>query len=661
MGIVENIEKYVPPPNWDGNGDYRTVFHQGFMNYFRHLELIALISYIFIIILQRFTAKAQKSPENSDQQFKQNQKYQHSITNQTLPYQQLQSSNNLNSSITQGNSSNSNQNANQNTKQVGFLFEFLGLVSLWILIGLLTFQFGLSYGYKMISIETANYLNGGFVIVGLILQNKLNIGLRRYLKVLFTVIGFSLAILPQFLSENLCMCVFNVYGYQVGDFFFSSKFTRYYQIQKEKVCPDNQLCHFYATLPETSYDSVFFNIHTGLNITEIGVTLQPFNDEGNLLEQTFEITAQIQESIKIEEKGDRNVFVGLYTNLQPNIKYQVQVINKQTQSILKNSTYKTLPSPEQKDVQVKIAFGGDWSREGNGDQLTSKLVQIQPDVIMLGGDVGYDNGFKECYYSWDIFYDSFEQNVFEKTGRIIPLIFAIGNHDAGWNALGQYNTTVNAEHGPLYFTWAPQQFGENKTIPKYSERSSLNYHIIRNTIHFSLDSGYFHTFSGYQNDWMKQTLSNYSNFYKFAIYHVPIYPVCLNPKSKFNKAQTNIDMKNYWVPLFDQFKFVGAFENHVHMFKRTFPLKNNTIAENGTVYFGDGAWGVPTDESCPPDQFTNSTLGGIFEKAHTARNADHVWVLNLNEKEATYDAFTQDDYVYFERGYTQTLSNYNMN
>jgi hypothetical protein len=30
--------------------------------------------------------------------------------------------------------------------------------------------------------------------------------------------------------------------------------------------------------------------------------------------------------------------------------------------------------------------------------------------------------------------------------------------------------------------------------------------------------------------------------------------------------------KKYWTPIFEEFKFAGSFEHHVHQFKRTFPL-----------------------------------------------------------------------------------------
>jgi hypothetical protein len=35
-----------------------------------------------------------------------------------------------------------------------------------------------------------------------------------------------------------------------------------------------------------------------------------------------------------------------------------------------------------------------------------------------------------------------------------------------------------------------------------------------------------------------------------------------------------------------------AFEHHDHTYKRTFPILNEAIADNGIIYLGDGAWGV---------------------------------------------------------------------
>ena len=59
----------------------------------------------------------------------------------------------------------------------------------------------------------------------------------------------------------------------------------------------------------------------------------------------------------------------------------------------------------------------------------------------------------------------------------------------------------------------------------------------------------------------------------------------------------------HWVPNFDKYKVMTAFENHVHAFKRTKPMVGNTAKANGTVYVGDGAYGAILDlpGHCTPD------------------------------------------------------------
>ena len=39
--------------------------------------------------------------------------------------------------------------------------------------------------------------------------------------------------------------------------------------------------------------------------------------------------------------------------------------------------------------------------------MTFSLDSFNPDVIILGGDIAYDNGMRICYYTWDTFLDLF--------------------------------------------------------------------------------------------------------------------------------------------------------------------------------------------------------------------------------------------------------------
>jgi len=53
------------------------------------------------------------------------------------------------------------------------------------------------------------------------------------------------------------------------------------------------------------------------------------------------------------------------------------------------------------------------------------------------------------------------------------------------------------------------------------------------------------------------------------------------------------EIRNNWLSLFDYYNLTVAFENHDHAFKRTKIMKDGLPNEQGTLYTGDGSWGVP--------------------------------------------------------------------
>jgi hypothetical protein len=61
-------------------------------------------------------------------------------------------------------------------------------------------------------------------------------------------------------------------------------------------------------------------------------------------------------------------------------------------------------------------------------------------------------------------------------------------------------------------------------------------------------------------------------------------------------GQTHSRIREHWVPLFEKYGVKMAFENHDHVYKRTYPIRNNAVSSDGVVYIGDGAWGVGTRE-----------------------------------------------------------------
>lgn len=73
-----------------------------------------------------------------------------------------------------------------------------------------------------------------------------------------------------------------------------------------------------------------------------------------------------------------------------------------------NRNYRTMPDKND-DVKLKIFFGGDFGYSKEGLDLIGNINEIDPHIILIGGDIAYDNGNIHCYYSFDLFLDLFEQ------------------------------------------------------------------------------------------------------------------------------------------------------------------------------------------------------------------------------------------------------------
>jgi hypothetical protein len=157
-------------------------------------------------------------------------------------------------------------------------------------------------------------------------------------------------------------------------------------------------------------------------------------------------------------------------------------------------------------------------------------------------------------------------------GRMVPIVTAIGNHETN---------RYESDNLELRAPWYIGLFGRQGDNVYYTRQiGDLAAFII-------LDSGHLVPHDGAQTEWLKTQLENYKDIkYKFAVYHVPLYPT----HRPFDGAGSVLG-RTHWGPLFDQYGLTVAFENHDHVFKRTKPLKGNQIAEGGTVYVGDGCFG----------------------------------------------------------------------
>lgn len=245
--------------------------------------------------------------------------------------------------------------------------------------------------------------------------------------------------------------------------------------------------------------------------------------------------------------------------------------------------------------------------------------------------MAYDDGLPSCYHTWDNFLNMIE-DLCTTLNYLTPLILAVGNHDVGLNNLAGVELKID-ENTPLYLQFFPQHFRKDsagnalKEVPNIDERRTYFYHNFSNILYLTLDSGYLYDFKGQQLTWMNATMSKFINNIKFAQYHVPTYSSCVN---KDVDKTHNMETLLYWNPLFDHYKMMTVFENHVHLFKRTHKLKAGLIDEKGTLYLGDGLWGVHANQ-CEEEVMEDRIFVKIAMDIH-------VWVTTISTKEVKHQA-----------------------
>lgn len=266
--------------------------------------------------------------------------------------------------------------------------------------------------------------------------------------------------------------------------------------------------------------------------------------------------------------------------------------------------FRTMPATASRPIQV--AVGGDsMHRKHWMEQVAREAMKFDLDFVIIGGDMAYEDGLPperqrhrdenltpgvNLMYHW---FDAYKNTFVTEEGRVIPMIVTIGNHEVNGSywfndherpELPPYAQTdeVRALHAPYFYAAfaMPGQPGYN--VLDFGDYLSL----------ILLDTDHSNPVEGIQTEWLEQQLQSRTHIpHVIPVYHVPAWP---SVRSMYGRVQTNV--RTHWVPLFEQYNVELAFENHDHAYKRTHPIRDGRIAEDGIVYVGDGAWGTGTRE-----------------------------------------------------------------
>lgn len=268
---------------------------------------------------------------------------------------------------------------------------------------------------------------------------------------------------------------------------------------------------------------------------------------------------------------------------------------------------------------IRFISGGDASVSETFEEVCNIAARSDPHFAIIGGDIAYANGNINSQHLWLELLDIWQNTMKTPGGYTIPVIAAIGNHEAGPANQPPHKppTQSASDNAPFY----------HMIFHPAADKTFFKRKIGKDAILFILDTDHIYPSDGEQLEWMNKFFAKHENDkFRFSSYHVPLYPSFRDPESP-----RNVLLRKNWLNVFDQYHLDVAFENHEHTLKKSRLLREHKVVDSqGTIYIGDGNWGMPSRR--PKDRW-------YLERT---RPVNHVWAVTLSEDTALFKALIID-------------------
>ena len=270
---------------------------------------------------------------------------------------------------------------------------------------------------------------------------------------------------------------------------------------------------------------------------------------------------------------DRWIFRTELTGLEPDTDYRFRVGLDSAEQ-----RFRTMPAKATNTIH--FVSGGD-SGIGRHASNNNRVAAAQsPQFVVVGGDLAYENGTSPAAFFQYI--KNYAHDLKDDKGRLIPMLACIGNHEVNGGLRGGYGMT--RKEAPFFYSMFDGLFTETG----YAKLDFGDYLSL-----ILLDTGHTTPVKGAQTDWLASTLKEREELPTLFVFnHVPAYP-SYRPYAYDGQEDGGIgaDQRKYWCPLFERYNVDAVFEHHDHTFKRTHPMLDGRVNDNGIVYLGDGSWG----------------------------------------------------------------------
>jgi acid phosphatase type 7 len=367
--------------------------------------------------------------------------------------------------------------------------------------------------------------------------------------------------------------------------------------------------HVYLTWQGDTSTTMTVNYQTMEAAASSSVYYDTEPREGAIKDYRFHATGTRHKIDRLED--GRTIHWVELAPLKPGTTYYF-VAGDPTNGFTAERKFQTIPLED----DLRFVIGGDM---GSGRMLPPLLKQAaerEPNFGVVGGDIAYANDQMTNYARWDAWLDAWQENMVTPKGLTIPMVLAIGNHEVS------SRTNPASTNAFFYLNYFAQQPGRSYFSRQFGEHLVI----------YLLDSGHLVPHGPHQAAWLDAALETDRKLpHRFAVYHVPLYPA-----HREYEGSRSVIGRNVWLPIFDKHHLTAGFEHHDHVFKRTKLLRNNEPNERGTLYLGDGAWGMPTR--------TVDRVRRWYEAK--AANLQHFWLVDVSRKRVEYRAINADGKIF---------------
>lgn len=242
-------------------------------------------------------------------------------------------------------------------------------------------------------------------------------------------------------------------------------------------------------------------------------------------------------------------------------------------------------------------------------RIADQVWSHRPNFVCVAGDL-VTTGADKSHWT-----DHFFPNMGPLIGRV-PLFPALGNHEG--NAKNYYDY-MDLPAPEYYYAYS---YGDADFFVLDTQKP--------------LDS------ASEQHRWLATALAESDAKWKFVIHHKPVYTSDENDYGNTWLGHSELGDGNVrnLVPLYERYGVDIVFNGHIHVYERTFPIRENrAVDRNGVVYMTVGGGGGHLEQFAPFNPWFSEKKVRTHHFCHVSVNGDLLRVQAIDDSGRLFDHF----------------------